>query len=123
MKRDALLKKLLQALLTVAGVLIINYFLFRVMPGDPVSMLVRNPKMSAESLANLKASLGLDKPWYLQFASYVKGLLVGDLGDSFIFKKPVLLIIGERIIPTLLLTVVAEVIAIVAGMFIGVVSA
>jgi peptide/nickel transport system permease protein len=122
-KRGALLRKLLGAALTVLGVLVINYFLFRVMPGDPVSMLVRNPKMTPEALARVKAALGLDRPWYEQFATYMGDLARGDLGDSFIFKKPVLAIIGERVLPTLLLTLVAEALAIAAGMLVGVASA
>lgn len=123
MKRGVFLKKLLQAALTVLGVLILNYFLFRVMPGDPASMLSRNPRMSAESIARINEMFGLDKPWYVQFSMYLGDLARGDLGVSFIFKKPVALIIWERIPATLLLTLVAELIAITAGMFIGVVAA
>lgn len=123
MKRGVFLKKLLQAALTVLGVLILNYFLFRVMPGDPASMLSRNPRMSAESIARINEMFGLDKPWYVQFSMYLGDLARGDLGVSFIFKKPVALIIWERIPATLLLTLVAELIAIAAGMFIGVVAA
>ncbi len=123
MKRGVFLKKLLQAALTVLGVLILNYFLFRVMPGDPASMLARNPRMSSESIARINEMFGLDKPWYVQFSLYLGDLARGDLGVSFIFKKPVALIIWERIPATLLLTLVAELIAIAAGMFIGVVAA
>lgn len=123
MKGATFAKKLFQAALTVLGVLVINYFLFRVMPGDPASMLVRNPRMSAESIARINQMFGLDKPWYVQFGMYIRDLFRGDLGTSFIFKKPVALIIWERVPATLLLTVVAELLAIVAGMFIGVVAA
>ncbi|MBN2874660.1 MAG: ABC transporter permease [Spirochaetales bacterium] len=123
MKRGVLIKKLFQAALTILGVLIINYFLFRVMPGDPASMLARNPRMSAESIARINEMFGLDKPWYVQFGMYFGDLVRGDLGDSFIFKKPVALIIWERVPATLLLTLVAELIAIAAGMLIGVVAA
>lgn len=123
MKRGVLLKKLFQAALTILGVLVLNYFLFRVMPGDPASMLARNPRMSSESIARINQMFGLDKPWYVQFGMYARDLARGDLGDSFIFKKPVALIIWERVPATLLLTLVAELIAIAAGMFIGVVAA
>jgi len=122
-KRGVLLKKLFQAALTILGVLVLNYFLFRVMPGDPASMLARNPRMSSESIARINQMFGLDKPWYVQFGMYARDLARGDLGDSFIFKKPVALIIWERVPATLLLTLVAELIAIAAGMFIGVVAA
>ncbi|HOX33230.1 MAG TPA: ABC transporter permease [Spirochaetales bacterium] len=121
--RRAFLRRLLGAALTVLGVLAINYFLFRVMPGDPVAMLVRNPKMTAEALARTRASLGLDRPWHEQFRSYLAGLARADLGSSFIFKRPVLAVIGERLLPTLLLTLVAEALAIAGGMLVGIVSA
>ncbi|PKL24549.1 MAG: ABC transporter permease [Spirochaetae bacterium HGW-Spirochaetae-3] len=123
MKRTVFVKKIFQAALTILGVLVINYFLFRVMPGDPASMLARNPRMSAESVTRINEMFGLDKPWYVQFGMYFGDLVRGDLGDSFIFKKSVALIIWERVPATLLLTVVAEVLAIAAGMSIGVVAA
>lgn len=123
MKKEIFFRKLLQAMLTIFVILVINYFLFRVMPGDPVSMLVRNPKMSPEALAQISQLFGLDQPWYVQFGLYVKDLLSGDLGMSFIYKRSVLEIIGERIIPTLLLTFLAEVLAIAIGMLIGIISA
>ncbi len=123
MNRRVLLKKLLQAALTVAGVLVINFFLFRVMPGDPASMLVRNPRMSAESLERVTRMFGLDRPLHEQFLLYARDLFRGDMGTSFIFKKPVIQIIGERLLATLLLTVVAEVMAILLGLFVGILAA
>jgi peptide/nickel transport system permease protein len=117
------IKKLLQAMITVAGVLVINFFLFRVMPGDPASMLVRNPRMDAESLDRVTRMFGLDKPLSEQFLLYARDLARGQFGTSFIFKKPVIQIIGERVVSTLLLTVVAEVLAIILGVLVGIVSA
>jgi peptide/nickel transport system permease protein len=122
-KLGTLLKKIGQALLTVLGILIINFFLFRVMPGDPAAMLVRNPKMSPEAIQKINAMFGLDKPLYEQFGIYLGDLAVGDMGDSFIFKQPVILIIGERVLATLLLALLAELLAIAAGMLIGIFAA
>jgi peptide/nickel transport system permease protein len=121
--RGAFFRKLLHATFTVAGVLVINFFLFRVMPGDPASMLVRNPHMNEESLARVTRMFGLDRPVHEQFLLYVQDLARGRLGMSFIFKKPVIQIIGERVIATLLLTVVAEALAIAIGVLVGIVSA
>ena len=123
MSGRALVAKLAQAIVTVAGVLVINFFLFRVMPGDPASMLMRNPRMNAEALARINAMFGLDRPLGEQFALYVRDLSRGELGTSFIYKRSVAAVIGERILPTLLLTVVAEVLAIGLGMLVGIVSA
>lgn len=123
MSRKYLAKKFLQAIITVIIILLINYFLFRIMPGDPLAMLVRNPKMSPEALHKVAEMFGLDKPWYEQFYIYMKNLLHGDFGLSFIFKKPVLQIIGERLLASLLLTFLAEIVAIVIGVLLGILAA
>lgn len=93
------------------------------MPGDPASMLVRNPRMNAESLERVTRMFGLDKPVHEQFLMYARDLSRGELGTSFIFRKPVILIIGERLAATLLLTVVAELLAIGIGLFVGILAA
>ncbi|HRV33691.1 MAG TPA: ABC transporter permease, partial [Anaerovoracaceae bacterium] len=66
---------------------------------------------------------GLDLPWYQQFFVYLENLFTGDLGTSFIYKKPVAEVIGSRILPTVILLGVAEVLAIVVGIVFGIVSA
>lgn len=123
MNRSYMLKKIFHAIFTIFIVLIINYFLFRIMPGDPVAMLVRNPNMSPEAVAKVKEMFGLNKPLLEQFAIYVKNLFRGDLGLSFIYKKEVSAIIGERLAASLLLTIAAEIIAILMGMLLGTVAA
>lgn len=123
MKKKYLLKKIFQAFITLIFVLIFNYVLFHIMPGDPLSMLIRNPKASPEAVEKIKVLLGLDKPWYVQFVLYFKQLFKGDLGLSFMFKKPVIEVIGSKLFPTLLLVGVAEFIAIAIGTIIGVIAA
>jgi len=122
-KKEVFFIKLGQAFLTIFIILVLNYFLFRIMPGDPVSILARNPKMTPEGLERLNQLFGLDQPWYVQFGIYLRDLLTGNLGTSFIYKRPVLEMIAERIVPTLLLAALAEILAIAAGMFIGIVAA
>ncbi len=122
MNRAYFFKRLFFALFTVFAILVLNYFLFRVMPGDPVSVSVRNPNMSPEATARVRQMFGLDRPWYEQFFVYLKNLSKGNMGNSFIYKKPVAGIINERLMASLLLTVLAEIIAIVAGLFLGIVA-
>lgn len=93
------------------------------MPGDPVSMLVRNSKMTPGEIATIRASYGVDKPWYVQFFVYLKQIFTGDLGTSFLYKRSVISVIGERVPATLILTLPAEIITILIGCYIGVVSA
>jgi ABC-type dipeptide/oligopeptide/nickel transport systems, permease components len=123
MKSSSVLQKILYALITIIFVVIFNYFLFRVLPGDPISMIMRNPKASPETIAHIRASYGLDKPWYVQFLIYMKGMFTGDFGTSFVYKKPVMEVIGPKLIPTILMLGIAEIIAIIIGIYLGVLSA
>lgn len=123
MDKKRIAKKLVYAFITIFFVLLFNFFLFRVLPGDIVSMLSRGGKATPEMLANIRKMYGLDLPWYQQFFVYLKNLSVGDLGVSFMYKKPVLDVIGARILPTVVLLGVAEIFAILIGIVFGIVSA
>ncbi|HPF19484.1 MAG: ABC transporter permease [Bacillota bacterium] len=123
MNKKRLVKKLLYAAITIFFVLVFNYFLFRILPGDILSMLSRSGKTTPEMVANIREMYGLDLPWYQQFFVYLENLFTGDLGTSFIYKKPVAEVIGSRILPTVILLGVAEVLAIVVGIVFGIVSA
>ncbi len=123
MNKQYVLKKFFQAVITVFLVLVINYFLFRIMPGDPLRMLMRNPKASAEAIEKTRQLFGLDKPWYVQFGIYLRQLFQGDLGFSFLHKKPVSQVIASRILPTILLAGLAEIIAVIVGTLIGIIAA
>ncbi len=111
------------ACITIFFVLVFNYFLFRILPGDVVSMLSRNAKVSPEMIENIRSAYGLDLPWYEQFAIYLRDLFTGNLGTSFIYKKPVIEVIRGKILPTIVLLGVAEIIAIVIGILFGIISA
>jgi len=95
--------KLLGAVLSLAFGLVFNFFLFRVLPGDPAKNLTRNRLVPAEQVQVLRESFGLGKPLHEQFATCVKDTLSGDLGISYKFRRPVSEVIGERIWPTVLL--------------------
>ncbi len=116
-------KKLFYACITILIVLVFNYILFRVIPGDPLAMMMRNPKATPEMIEGIRALYGLDQPWYAQFYIYFKNMLSGDLGMSFLFKADVTGVIGGRILPTLLLVGLAEIIAIFFGILIGIIAA
>jgi peptide/nickel transport system permease protein len=124
MDRQYVLKKIIYSLITIFAVLVFNYFLFRVMPGNPLQILMRNPNASAEAIEKTKELFGLNKPAHIQFFIYIKSLFQGDLGTSFLYKgQPVTEVIGSRILPTLLMIGAAEILAIITGIFIGVISA
>jgi peptide/nickel transport system permease protein len=136
---DYLVRKLGSALLTVVLVIVFNFLLFRILPGDPVRMLIHSPRMSKEAQATIRADFGLDKPIWLdtarlkagnvigsfdtQFTAYVRNLLRGDLGISFRNRRPVSEVLAERIWRTVVLLFGGEVIAAVLGMVCGLLAA
>ncbi len=81
--------RLFAALPALAGVIVCTFLLTRVLPGDTATYFA-GPTASAESIAQIKAALGLDQPLYVQFARYTTDLMRGDLGQSLTTGQPVL---------------------------------
>jgi ABC-type dipeptide/oligopeptide/nickel transport system permease component len=119
---DFLLRRLLLAVPTLAGVLVVVFLLLYVAPGDPVQEMV-GERADAETIARLRRELRLDDPLHVQFAHYAGGVLRGDLGTSYITGRPILRDIAERFPKTLLLAATAMALAAAVGITIGVVSA
>ncbi|MEP0803913.1 MAG: ABC transporter permease [Chloroflexota bacterium] len=138
-----LLKKSVWALLTILFVLVLNFFLFRILPGDPARALVRDPRMKAEAQEMLRVRFGLDKPVIncfetltplklgdcrvnpldTQFFIYIKNLFQGELGVSYKTNRPVADILGERLWNTILLIGAGQILSIVVGIAFGVFAA
>jgi peptide/nickel transport system permease protein len=112
--------KVVGAVLSLAFVLVFNFFLFRVLPGDPAKNLTRNRLVPAEQVQALRESFGLGKPLPQQFAGYVRDTLRGDLGISYKFRRPVSEVIAERVWPTVLLLGLSTMLSTVIGLFIGI---
>lgn len=114
-------RKVLQAILTVFFIVVLNFLLFRLMPGSPERILLRNPNLTPATLEAARARWGLDKPLVPdQLVAYLGSTFSGDLGYSFKFRgTPVTKVIGERFWPTVLLIGIAEAIAIVVGLALG----
>jgi len=116
-----LARRVFQALITIAFILVLNFFLFRLMPGSPERVLTRNPNISAETKQQLKAKWGLDKPLFPdQFVAYLESTAQGDLGLSFKYRgEPVTEVLGDRVWPTIILFGLGELIAVVVGLGLG----
>ncbi|GAA3464118.1 ABC transporter permease [Saccharothrix longispora] len=112
--------KLGGALVSLVLVVVLGFLLFRVIPGDPVVTMTRGRPVGAEQIAELRARLGVDKPLREQFVDYVAGVLRGDLGTSYVYSRPVLELIGERLWPTLLLVGTATLLAVALGLWLGI---
>jgi peptide/nickel transport system permease protein len=101
-----------------AGVFLLLYLT----PGDPVSVIL-GPDASPQQAAELRQTLGLDQPVHVQVGRWFGRLLTGDLGQSIYLNRPVFQTILERAEPTLMLTLLATLFAVVVGLPIGIVSA
>jgi peptide/nickel transport system permease protein len=138
-RSDYLIRKFLFALTTLVVVIIFNFFLFRVLPGDPVRALIQSARMDREAQERIRAQFGLDKPIWLdverlqegdvigaldtQFSAYVYNLLRGNLGISFARKVDVSELLAERVWRTVVLLALGEVMAIVIGTALGLLAA
>lgn len=114
------LSKIGEAIASLLLVIVLSFFLFRMLPGDPVRFMVRDRPTDAKMMAELREQMGVDKPLLQQFWDYFTGLLTGDMGRSYILKQPVAGLIGERLWPTVLLVGSATVLAIALGLWLGI---
>jgi peptide/nickel transport system permease protein len=113
-------RKLVGATLTLGFVLVFNFVLFRMMPGDPAKTFLRGRQANPQRLAQLRDQLGLDDPWPIQFGKYLGATLRGNLGDSWSQgNRPVAELLADRIWPTLLLSGTSLVLAAVIGIWLG----
>ncbi|HKT06829.1 MAG TPA: ABC transporter permease [Gemmatimonadaceae bacterium] len=117
-----LLRRLLLAIPTLLGVLVVVFALLYIAPGDPVMEMVGERADSA-TIAQLRKQLHLDEPRPKQFAAYASGVIHGDLGTSFITGRPIARDIAERFPKTLELACAAMLLAVVLGISVGVVTA
>ena len=93
-------RKILSSVGTLFFVAVFNFFLFRVLPADPVKQLTRNHAVSPEQILAIRKQLGLDQALPRQFLTYLGALLHGDLGISFQYRQPVTTVIARRGIST-----------------------
>ncbi|MFO7169171.1 MAG: ABC transporter permease [Chloroflexota bacterium] len=131
-RSDYIIRRVGWALLTIAFVATLNFFLFRVLPGDPAKAGVRDPRLTAEAQQAIRERFGLDKPLLIntagnpfdsQFFRYFGRLLRGDLGISYNFNRPVADLLRERLYNTVVLVLVGELLAIGIGIALGVLAA
>ncbi|MFT6023290.1 MAG: peptide/nickel transport system permease protein [Ascidiaceihabitans sp.] len=124
MSLSFLLRRIGYGLLLMLGVVILNFFLIRLAPGDPAVVIAGEMGGATEEmLASIREDYGLNKPLLTQLWIYVSGIATGDLGESFFFNQPVSKLIGLRIWPTILLVITAQILSISIGVFMGVIAA
>ena len=144
MKRQHyLIKKISWAIFTIAFVLVLNFFLFRVLPGDPARSGIHDPRLKKDAIEAIRVRYGLDKPVIncfekinpiefgsctvnpleTQFFIYVANLFKGEMGISYHTNRPVADILVERLWNTILLIGAGQILAIIFGVIFGVFAA
>lgn len=122
-KLQQVLKKVLQLLVTLLAIATTNFILFRILPGGPLTLMKRAGHLSSEMVAQLEVIFGLDKPLWQQYLIYLKNIVTGEFGISTTYRRPVMEIISERMVNTLILLAAATVIVILVGIGLGIVAA
>jgi peptide/nickel transport system permease protein len=120
--RRYLIGKVVQAFLTLVFVVVFNFFLFRVVPGDPAALLLRGTSaFNPDNVEQLQADLGLNEPLPVQFLIYVKDTATLNFGESFFGRgAPVSEVIADNIWPTVLLVGTSTIASAAIGLIIGI---
>ncbi|MDQ6686388.1 MAG: ABC transporter permease [Actinomycetota bacterium] len=114
-----LASKVLGAIGSLFFVLVVNFFLFRVLPGDPARTLGRGRFRTAAQLADFRHTYGLDQTLPHQFVTFLQNTFTGQLGISLRYRVPVFDLIMQRLWPTVLLVGTSTVLAMIIGVYIG----
>lgn len=117
-----IIKRGVNAIILIFIVMTINFFLFRLVPGNPVLMII-SPDMTLEARQTLFIKYGLDKPLHIQYVTYIQEVFKGNLGISFVYNKPVLDLVFERVPATILLLLSSYIITVILSIALGLVAA
>lgn len=118
-----LLKKLATVIPTLIGVTVLSFALIRLIPGDPVEIMMGERRLDPEAHAALKQRLGLDLPLHEQYLRYVGGLVQGDLGQSLVTREPVAAEFVALFPATVELALAALLLALGIGLTLGLIAA
>ncbi len=118
-----ILQRLLYGLILMIGVVVLNFFLIHAAPGDVAEVIAGSMGgITEEMMAQIRAQYGLDQPIFVQLWHYLVQIASGDLGMSYNFNRPVTDLILQRLGPTVLLALTAQMLAILFGVVLGVLS-
>jgi len=122
--RIYILKRVIYSLILLYFVITINFFIFMMMPGDPVSTLASGLRLrDPEIIKAATETFGLDRPIHERYVKYVISMATLDFGYSYDTRKPIVNEIGLRLQNTLVLAIPPEIFSIIVGIVLGVVAA
>jgi peptide/nickel transport system permease protein len=117
-----IMRRILATIPVLLVVVVTVFFLLRLSPGDTAA-IIAGDSASVEDIARIRTQLGLDKPLFVQFLQWAGQLAQGDLGQSAFNNRPVLELIGQRLEPTVALTITTILFAISLALPLGIVAA
>lgn len=118
------IKRLLQALLTLLLASALSFFIIQLAPGDYLDTLRQNPQISPERIEELRQQFGLDRSWFEQYGRWLWRIVTqGDFGTSFVYQRSVASLLWERIGATLLLAIASLVLTWAIAIPLGIVAA
>lgn len=124
MRVSLLISRLVQLIPVLFGVSLLVFMIMHITPGDPVELMMSQAgSVTEEEVQAIRAEYGLDKPIYTQYYSFVTRAVRGDLGTSFVHRRPVLDVIAERVPATVELTLLALIVSLLIAIPLGVLSA
>jgi peptide/nickel transport system permease protein len=115
-------RRILATIPVMAVVALFVFGLLHLSPGDPAA-IIAGDNANGDEIARIHAALGLDRPLYVQFGAWVWQLLHGDFGISIFTQLPVIELIGQRIEPTIALTVGTLIVSVAVALPLGIVAA
>lgn len=116
-------RRLVKGFIVLVGIIVLSFLLVRLAPGDPATVIAGEAGAADEIyLAQLREQFGLDQPLITQLAIYLQHVLTMDLGFSYRQQRAVLDVLSEKLPATLLLTGVAYVLSLIAGITLGVLA-
>ncbi len=122
-----LARRLLVAVPTLLALSFLIFLLVTNAPGDPAEEYARkrsgSQEATAEDIRRAQKELGLDRPFFVQYGTWLKGMVTGDLGESFAKRRPVYDELRERVAATIELTVASLLLIAIVGLPIGVLAA
>ena len=119
---DYIIRRLLLMVPVLIGVLLVTFLLMFVIPGDPITTLM-GQRANDKVINRIRDELGLDDPWYIQFARYCSRIVRGDLGQSYITHRSVARDLMQKLPNTAKLAVSAMVVATLMGILVGILAA
>ncbi|MEI7779109.1 MAG: ABC transporter permease [Actinomycetes bacterium] len=117
-----LARKVFSLAVTLYAVASFNFLLFHVLPGNPVRLMARAGHLDPAAVAQLKQLFGLDRSLPIQYLIYLRDLIQGNLGFSYVYRQPVTTVLGPAIRNTVLLLGTATLLTIVVGVGLGVIA-